>query len=231
MILKDGTRPGDSRLGRVQLWDPRNAEFPIRSLVAARAPRSYTWSAVMPALDQGPLGACVGFACAGEAAARPKPVVGITNETGKEVYHRAQHIDPWSGCEFGDSGPLMAGTAVLCGMKIGVEKGWWKEYRWAFSVDEIALAVGYAGPVILGIDWYQGMMTPDSTGRIYPWGSLMGGHAIMARGYNVKSGLFRLRNSWGARWGIDGDCFLHRDNLASLMGAGGEAAVPISRQL
>lgn len=36
--------------------------------------------------------------------------------------------------------------------------------------------------------------------------TLLGGHAVMAVGYDDKSGRFLVRNSWGARWGQEG-CF------------------------
>lgn len=229
MDMKFGPPVQDPRLGRLPQFDPKNNDWPIRTLVAGKAPRSYTWSAVIDPLYQGDKGACVGFTCSGEAAAKPKPVANITNEVGFDVYHRAQHIDPWDGCEYGDSGPIVAGTSVLAGMKVGKERGWWNEYRWATTIEDVTLAIGYAGPVVLGIDWYADMMRPDTNGRIHPTGSWMGGHAILARGYSTRTGLIRLRNSWGKGWGVNGECFIHQDDLSRLLLDGGEAAIPLQR--
>jgi C1A family cysteine protease len=36
------------------------------------------------------------------------------------------------------------------------------------------------------------------------WASEMGGHAVMAVGYNDASQRFLVRNSWGSDWGVGG---------------------------
>ena len=36
---------------------------------------------------------------------------------------------------------------------------------------------------------------------------IVGGHAIIARGWNDARGL-KLQNSWGAKWGRNGTCWL-----------------------
>jgi C1A family cysteine protease len=33
---------------------------------------------------------------------------------------------------------------------------------------------------------------------------VLGGHAVVAVGYDIKSRRFRVRNSWGTRWGVNG---------------------------
>jgi hypothetical protein len=164
----------------------------------------------------------VGFSITHEAAAKPCPVPGLTNAIAVQVYKRAQQLDEFPG-EFYD------GSSVLGGIKAGVEKKWYKEYRWAFGEDDLALAVGWHGPAVLGINWYSDMMTSDSKGVIKPTGTLEGGHAILCTGISIKKGLYRLHNSWSREWGIDGDCFISREDMAKLLKMKGEACIPITR--
>lgn len=208
--------------GRLPSFDERSRNFPIRSLIPALAPRrSYTWK-VYTVLDQGAEGSCTGHAVAHEAAARPSVVKGITHATAVQIYYRARQLDEWPGENY-------EGSSVLAAMKAGTEKGWYTQYRWAFGEEDLALAIGYKGPAVLGINWYTGMSDPDSKGIIKPTGRVEGGHAILCNGYNVKTGLYRLHNSWSADWGINGECFIAATDLADLLSEQGEACIPVKR--
>jgi len=55
--MRDGSKVEDGRLGRLISFDDRSREYPIRAIVAAKAPRAYTWRCGIR-LDQGPDGAC-----------------------------------------------------------------------------------------------------------------------------------------------------------------------------
>lgn len=75
---------------------------------------------------------------------------------------------------------------------------------------EGCLAAGY--PFVFGIMVYESFESPMvmKTG-IVPLPNpereeLLGGHAIMAVGYDRKEQNFICRNSWGASWGMDGYC-------------------------
>jgi C1A family cysteine protease len=69
------------------------------------------------------------------------------------------------------------------------------------------LASGY--PFVFGFSVYEsfeqarvaatGVVTMPRIGE-----RVLGGHAVVACGYDLKAGRFTVRNSWGARWGIDG---------------------------
>ena len=207
--------------GRLVQFDERSRQFPIRALVADKPRRSYTWR-VYTVLDQGAEGACTGFSVTHEAAARPCVVKGLTNDAARKIYYRARQIDEWPGENY-------EGSSVLAAIKAGMEKGWYTEFRWAFSETDLALAVGYKGPAVLGINWYEGMCDTDSKGIIKPTGEILGGHAILCNGYSIKTGLYRLHNSWGQGWGINGECFIHKDDLASLLKDQGEACIPVIR--
>lgn len=44
---------------------------------------------------------------------------------------------------------------------------------------------------------------------------LLGGHAVMAVGYNEKEKYFIIRNSWGKSWGLDGYFYMPYDYLSN----------------
>lgn len=208
-------------LDRVVRFDERSRAYGIRELVDGKKRRSYTWACDVW-LDQGQEGACTGFSVTQEAAAKPVVVAGVTNLTALEIYHRAQQIDEWPGEDY-------SGSSVLAAIKAGKEKGWYAEYRWAFGEDDLALAVGYKGPAVLGVNWYTGMFTPDSAGFIHVSGELAGGHAILCNGYSITKNAYKLHNSWGKDWGINGECWISKPDMIRLLAEQGEACIPLTR--
>ncbi|MEP6909122.1 MAG: C1 family peptidase [Actinomycetota bacterium] len=71
------------------------------------------------------------------------------------------------------------------------------------------LASGH--PFVFGFSVYQSFMTAEvaKTGEVPlpPRGEqLIGGHAVIAVGYDDKTQRFIVRNSWGTGWGIKGYC-------------------------
>jgi C1A family cysteine protease len=69
------------------------------------------------------------------------------------------------------------------------------------------LASGY--PFVFGFSVYESFESPRvaETG-VVPLPRLgervLGGHAVVACGYDLKASRFTVRNSWGARWGVGG---------------------------
>lgn len=222
--LAGGHTTMDRRLDRLPQWDERNQQFPISALLTATAPRTYVWGCDT-VLDQGMEGACVGFSVSGELRARPKKVEGITNESARALYRRAQQLDEWPGEDY-------EGTSVLAGIKAAKEQGNYAEYRWAWSVDDLATAVSWHGPAVLGIPWYSSMYTPVKVGARH-WvkvsGEVVGGHAILCLGYSTEIKAFRLHNSWGTEWGDNGRAWLSKADLARLLEEDGEACIPVVR--
>jgi C1A family cysteine protease len=69
------------------------------------------------------------------------------------------------------------------------------------------LAAGY--PFVFGFSVYESFESEKvaKTGKVPMPGSdetLLGGHAVLAVGYNDKQKRFIVRNSWGTKWGIKG---------------------------
>lgn len=207
---------------RVPQYDPKSLRFAIRSLVANKPRRSYTWS-VPVMLDQGPEGACVGFGWSQEIAARPKPDSTITNDYAFRLYHRAQQLDEWAGENY-------EGSSVLAGAKAVMELGKLREYRWALgpgsiaAESDLALAVGYKGPAVMGTYWYEGMMEPDVDGYLRPTGDILGGHCYLVHGYSLKLG-YKVWNSWGT--GFYG--YIKPTDMITLLRYDGEACIPVVR--
>lgn len=217
--LINGAQVSDPRLGRIVQYDQRNRNFPIRRVLPTPlTPRSMTWLC-SAYLDQGSVGACVGFCISHEGVARPDIVPGISYEVAMEVYKRAQELDPWPGTDY-------EGTSVLAGLKAGVERGWYQEFRWAFSLNDLILGVGHHGPAVLGVNWYDSMFTPDPDGMLHVNGSIAGGHSLLAVGVSIPKQKFRLHNSWGKSFGLLGDCFISFADMEKLLLEQGEAAFP-----
>lgn len=222
IVLRGGYKTEDRRLDRIPQFDERSRDYPIRKLIGDKKPRSYTWRC-SSWLDQGSEGACVGFSFAHELAGKPKPMPFITEQTAKIIYREAQKIDEWHGEAY-------EGTSVLAGAKVVVKKGGMKEYRWAFGIEDLKLAVGYAGPAVIGVDWYTGMFDTDATGFISATGTVAGGHAILCHGISIKKKAFKLHNSWGRDWGMDGECWISFDDMDKLLRQQGEACIVLGRK-
>jgi Papain family cysteine protease len=192
-------------------------------------------------LDQGSEGACVGFGCTAEALASPvrwRPVdpdtpgpwahLNPAQRGAQEVYRRAKEIDEWEGVDY-------EGTSVRAGMLVGRERGWWEGFRWALNMTELRAALEL-GPVVIGVEWRESMYEAPG-GWLQASGPVVGGHCILVTGYSPRRRLgkldvraYRLRNSWGSEWGVNGSAYISAAELEYILfGAGGEAAVPVDR--
>lgn len=230
IVLKDGSTTEDIRLDRLRQFDEKSRGFRAVEGLDNKKKRGYTWR-VPKWLDQGQEGACVGFAFGHDAIARPVSVSNVSDEYARNrIYWRAQEIDPWVGGSYPGASPVYEGTSVLAGAKAAQELGHFDRYEWAFSVDEMVLALGYKGPAVIGIDWMSGMFDTDIDGFVHATGYVAGGHAILVKAVNFKKGFFVLRNSWGSEWGDEGDCKISFDDMAKLLSQQGEVCLPVLRK-
>lgn len=252
MLLRGVCETTDPRLDRIYPGVGRH----LRSLnylvsdmpLASRPFRSYTWPLHFY-LDQGMEGRCVEFSICHEFCSTPKPIPMSVVEkilSEKLIYWPAQRRDYWPGGSYPGASPFYEGTSVLSGSDVAREMGFYSEVRWAMTVEEMALAVGYAGPVVIGVDWYGSFFRPDSEGWIFIGNSsVAGGHAILASGVrvvkfgnreygvpgeiNYDRSYFTLHNSWGPDWGVRGRCRISWRDMATLIRDQGEVMVPSIR--
>jgi hypothetical protein len=208
-------------LGRLLSIDPRDERFPLGAIIEPPATiASRTWR-VGPILDQGAEPQCVGFAWRAWMAAAPLMTSSRSAPAPDWIYREAQKVDEWPGEGY-------AGTSVRAGAKVLEALGRILEYRWAFDAATVRDHILMRGPVVLGIDWYEGMTNPDPKGIVHTTGRPEGGHAILCAGFDHRRDLFKLVNSWGPAWGIRGRAWIGFDELDFLLRRrGGEACSAI----
>ncbi len=222
--------------------DPASKNYSIRPLIGAtRKPRTRVfWQPGPLVLDQAREGACVGHGWINEATSSPVRVdfsratlpAGFTPEPQRlafELYYWCRKNDEWAGENYD-------GTSVLAGAKGMKMLGLLREYRWCFGIQDVIDTLLTYGPVVLGIPWLDGMYRAPN-GELRVTGQVVGGHCILAVGYDpehqwadgtVSPGI-ALLNSWGADWGVQGVAWIRVADLARLLADRGEACVAIGR--
>jgi hypothetical protein len=196
--------------------------------------------------DQGNEGACVGFGWSHELAATPEVVP--TNATiALSIYHRAQALDQWPGEAYSGTS-VLAGAKAVSELRNNVGEPYLKEYRWAFGLSDLILALGNQGPAVLGLNWFTGMFSPDSNGFLHVTGNVEGGHCLLALGVYIvpKAGVTNptalsdldldksyilVHNSWGQDWGQGGRAKITLRDMQILLDStnDGEACIPVVR--
>jgi hypothetical protein len=191
-------------------------------------------------LDQLQDGACVWFGIGHELAAKPRPVTGLSFEYCREGYWESQQEDEWPGGAYAGASPRYEGTSVLAGMKVAQRRGFYSNYYWGLTLEQVVIGVGFAGPGVAGVNWHDGMDEVDENGFIHATGAVRGGHAIAVIGVRIvwKEGsartsfgdvdlersYFLLHNSWGRSWGVDGRAKISLADFDRLLQAQGEVA-------
>ena len=211
----------ERKFGRLRSFDERSRNHRILSLVRGLEPLNKLWK-LSRLLDQLTTSACVGHGISHEILC--EPVVGVVDHNyAMMLYNEAKKVDEWPGEDYD-------GTSVLAGMKVAKKLGWYESYDWAFTLEEIILAVSHVGPVVMGTNWYEGMETPEPhTGLVKPTGWNLGGHCWIINGNNL-GGFFDCSNSWGTSWGINGTFRITHEDLWYLMEHGGECCLPSGRK-
>jgi len=208
--------------GRIMNPDPRDHDYLVRShaalLGAPIRPKRRTWYLPMSErLNQGAKPHCVGFSW--KHFLRSEPRVRGAAIAPSTIYAEAQKVDGIPGEAY--DGTTVRGGAVYLKKSVSVVA----TYRWAFNVNDALDACGLVGPLVLGTDWYEGMLKPDAGNDIHRSGRVVGGHAYLLIGYDDARGLALIQNSWGTSWGIGGRAYLPYQDLEALIDAGGEACI------
>jgi hypothetical protein len=199
-------------LGRLYAPDPRDRFHPMAAVLPAATARTIRyWNDSGWWGDQGQTPECVAFSTMHWLADGP-----ITHP--KRPFEDPDRF-------FTEIGGGPDGAVVRDAFKRLQALGVVGSYHWATRIEDVDVALLEVGPVVIGIDWYEEMFSPDPRGFVTPGGQVAGGHAIEVNGI-VAGHHYRLKNSWGRGWGHSGHCFVARDVFEYLVfGANGEACL------
>lgn len=194
-------------MGRLFAPDPRDGLFRARSMqpaamgvpVVRRRHRNFFPPRMGDWRSQGNQESCTEHALTNKLCGWPMPRRIATLPWQQHgLYRLAQTMDEWPGQEpeyYGTSGRAICRAA----RQFGLISEWWN----AKTMDEILdllLADStdwkHYGPVIIGTNWYSGMMTQDEKGFVEPSGTVVGGHETCLIGANLLSETLYAINSW-----------------------------------
>jgi hypothetical protein len=221
-VLPEAVIPG-RRLGRHIEHDERSRAYAVTT--RRKKPISRRWARRSPVLDQGQVGSCVGNTFAGWLAtdtALRQGTTTVDESLAVEVYGRATALDRIPGTYPPDD----TGSTGLAGAKamvaLGLAKG---PYHHAFSVADALLALSYVGPLCVGIEWREGLDTPDPSGMCTFSGAVRGGHEQLWDELDVEHGVVWFTNSWSDTWGVAGRACLSIADFGRALAAQGDVVV------
>jgi hypothetical protein len=207
-------------LGRVPAIDFRDNRFLLSPPKFTAIERHQRHWITAKALDQGEKPHCVAFA--GTQFLLSAPVKNLPFSTPAELYAECQKADEWEGENYD-------GTSVRALFKVLQSRGYISRYEWAFDVDTLTRHVLATAPAVIGVSWHAGMLYPDRESFIQAKGNVVGGHAVMVSGVNLKKkcpdgslGAFRIMNSWSGQWGQKGKCWISIPDMKKLISDFGE---------
>lgn len=210
----------DYALGRVpNPPDARDLDYSMAAFIAENPrtiPTTKIWTPPDNVLSQAEIGACVGFA--GAAWLECEPVVQqVTSRTGFHLYYQCKEIDGYPG----------EGTYSRTLMEVLTRDGAAGSYHWATSMADFDDWLLSQGPIMIGIPWYASMFNPNADGTVNITGIPIGGHEILVYGKR-PDGLYAIRNSWTAQWGVNGDFYLTGAQMQRLVfNEGGDAVAAV----
>lgn len=222
-------------LGRRVSVDVRDRAFMMAAalpLMAVPMPPVKAWAIGGKSLDQQSTSTCVGHAW--RNFLRCAPLQSERGPSAFDLYREAILLDPWPDNDNEKGLPdydsrLSSGTSVRAGAAALVKRNRLNQYLWAFDVDTISTWIRSQGPVVVGVNWYNSLSSPDAKGlvRLPTSASMIGGHAFLVRGANMRTELFMCENSWGDDWGSDGRFFIRFGDMARLISEDGEACTAV----
>lgn len=210
--MSDENAPGG--LGRLPSQpDRRDRNFLLAARVAPATRRLNfrSWFTPVP-MDQGMTSQCVAYS--GVHLLQSGPIVNAGVDP-SDLYRDCQLRDEWPGENYDGTSLRGLGKALLA-------RGLIDSYHWGWDIDDAIDHVLAVGPVVFGVDWFEGMDKPDEQGYAHAVGSIRGGHALIANVVSMERKAFRLTNSWGTRWGQGGRAWVSFKDVEKLLQDTGE---------
>jgi C1A family cysteine protease len=223
--------------------DQRDIKYSAVCKIPKKLPPKADLRALCPPVeDQGKLGSCTAHALTGalEVLERKNglPVVEMSRLF---VYYNERVME--GSVDSDDGAMLRDGIKTLVDLGACVEEKWpyviskfkkkptaasYKdglnhqvtEYQRIDTVDQMRACLASGFPFVFGFAVYESFETQAvaQTGNAVmpkPNERMLGGHAVLAVGYNDSQKRFIVRNSWGPDWGIKGYFTLPYDYLAN----------------
>ena len=223
IVIEEQFVPG-KRLGRHINHDPRSRAYGVSAKAATIS--SVLHPRVVPIFDQGDVGSCTGNAAVGALGTAPlfatlpenHPV--LDEAEAVAVYSAATKVDNFRGSYPPDD----TGSDGLSVAKVLKSLGLISGYQHAFSLTD-ALTALQKYPGITGVNWYEGMDSPDSHGLVKVSGQVRGGHEFEVVGMDVDTRTVRCANSWGTGYGDNGFFTLTWSDFERLLGEQGDFTV------
>ena len=203
----------------------------VRKIPARLPPRVDLRPMCSPVEDQGQLGSCTGNALAGAVEFLEKKDKALFIDVSRLfIYYNERAIE---GTIKSDSGAMIRdGIKTLAKQGVCSEMNWpyviskfsvkpttacYKEaashqitsYQRITTLDEMRTCLADGYPFVFGFTVYESFETQQvaRTGIMpmpKPKERVLGGHAVLAVGYDDKKKRFVVRNSWGTDWGLKG---------------------------
>src|SRR5436190_4197961 len=215
------------RLGRHVQHDPRSRNFVARQTITPINLHTVKHRRYGVVFDQGSLGSCTGNAAAGAINTIPLHVKGrnLHEPEVVELYSLATELDTYDG----QYPPVDTGSSGLAAAKAAKHKGYIASYAWAFGIDQ-ALSALQIDPVITGVNWYEGMDTPDKDGFVKIEGEIRGGHEFEVYEYlanleDPTQAVVGCYNSWTHNWGVGGKFYMRVADWDELLNQDGDVTV------
>lgn len=225
--------------GRVAEPDPRDANHPMRALLAPAPvrPRRRPWGFRFSPLDQGRTGTCVGHAGKALLLAYPVPVGRpVDPPSAFDLYDESCLLDEWPENDvdperqWGSSGNGLMKALRARGLVT----------RWVNAdpddpAPEMDAWLALHGPVCVGMDWPMNWFDTDDRGVLpAPSASIAGGHEFLVRWHDAANGVYLIQQSWGRAVGKlvgprgrrDGLMRARVEHLIGLVRRGGDVKAP-----
>jgi C1A family cysteine protease len=218
---------------RPDLPDARDYRKPLVANANALPPRVDLRPLMPPVYDQGAAGSCVGNAVAAAVQFTRRRANATPDFTPSRlyIYYNARLLEGATG--FDGGAQIRDGVKGVVRYGAPPEDAWVYDtdqvlatppqdaydagkldlllgyQRVNQSVDDLRHALASHQPFVFGFSVYESFEGPQVAGagqlNLPAAGeALVGGHAVLAAGYDDASRVFLVRNSWGADWGMQG---------------------------